>query len=105
MAIRIKKALEFKSRQSEVKQKKRRRMSKIGQKIDKVVSGKNKHNYFFNFNSVEQTLLICAIVVCMAGVIFDTSLFANPRNAQDNMTKDVVGVFVAVVLGFSIVYY
>jgi hypothetical protein len=105
MAIRIKKALEFKSRQSEVKQKKRRRMSKIGQKIDKVVSGTYKHNYFFNFNSVEQTLLICAIVVCMAGVIFDTSLFANPRNAQDNMTKDVVGVFVAVVLGFSIVYY
>ncbi len=105
MAIRIKKALEFKAKQDASKQKKRKRMSQIGRQIDKIVTKTYKHNYFFNFNSVEQTLLVCAIVICMAGVVFDTSMFANPRTVQDHTTKNLVGVFVAVVLGFSIVYY
>ena len=106
MEMRIKQALEFKMKQKEGRRLKRRRLSAIGKGLDTI---KNKtfedHHYFFNFNSVEQTLLTSAILVCMAGIIFVSDGMKNPITAEQKFSKVIIAYVVGGILAFSIVYY
>jgi hypothetical protein len=36
-----------------------------------------KREYFWDFNTVEQVLLSCAILVCLSGVMFESDRFRN----------------------------
>jgi hypothetical protein len=58
-----------------------------------------------NFNSVEQTLLTCAIAVCMAGIIFVSEGMENPNTPEQAAAKAIIAYMVGAILAFSIVYY
>jgi hypothetical protein len=59
--------------------------------------------FFFDFNTVEQTLLACAIFVCLAGIMFESPRF-DERDDLD-WQKDSLTYVIIIVIVFSIVYY
>ena len=104
--IGLKRALAFKSKQNEGRKRKRRRLSAIGKGIEAIKNANFEgRNYFFNFNSVEKTLLFCAILICMSGVIFGTKLMNEPKTEEQKTVKLLVGLIVIGIVLFSMVYY
>jgi hypothetical protein len=102
----IQRALAFKRKQKEGRSHKRRRLSAIGKGLEALKNADyNDHQYFFNFNTVEKTLLFCAILVCLSGVIFGSELFEDPKTRDQKVMKDMVGVVVVFILLWSVVYY
>jgi hypothetical protein len=57
---------------------------------DKELSDKKAGNYFFDYNTVEATLLACAVLICLIGVMFESGRFNEDR--QDLAGQ--VGVFI-----------
>ena len=65
---------------------------------------KNKTNvYFFDYNTVERVLLASSIVVCLAGIMFESGRF----NERPDLIwqRDTITVVVIAVVVFSIMYY
>lgn len=70
---------------------------------DSYVKRKQKAKFYFNFNTVEQTLLACAILVCLAGIMFESPRFIERDDL--NWQKDTLTYLIILVIVFSIVYY
>ena len=76
--------------------------------------GKSKYDdtreYFFDYNTVEQVLLSCAVLVCLAGVMFESDRF-QAEDASGALRygwqRDVVTVLIIrfVVFLFVSIYY
>ena len=60
--------------------------------------------HFWDYNTVEMVLLACSILVCLAGVMFESDRFNAGRKDLDfqrlMITFGVMGV-----VGFSMFYY
>ena len=74
--------------------------TKVTQRILKTTGGKE---YFWNYNTIEATLLACAVFVCLAGIMFESSQFDDRPDLI--WMQDMIAVLVAIVLIFSFVYY
>merc|ERR1711871_552570 len=64
-----------------------------------------EREYFWDFNTVEQVLLSCAILVCVAGVMFESDRFKSDVNNRYSWQRDLITFLVILVVFFSIVYY
>jgi len=70
---------------------------------DSYAISKKAKKFFFDFNTVEQTLLACAILVCLAGIMFESPRFEERDDLQ--WQKDTLTYLIILVIVFSIVYY
>lgn len=59
--------------------------------------------YFFDYNTVERELLMAAILVCLAGVMYESGRFENRPDLQ--WQSDMLAICVGLVLFLSITYY
>ena len=72
---------------------------------------KKQREYFFDYNTVEQVLLACAIFVCLAGVMFESDRFDDAENGslvtQNRYAwqRDMITFATGFVIIFSLVYY
>ena len=64
--------------------------------------------YFFDYNSVELTLLFCGILVCLAGIMFESDRFEVDGNASTSMRyawqRDSVTYIVIFIVMMSFIY-
>jgi hypothetical protein len=67
---------------------------------DKVVQ------FFFDYNTVEQFLLFCAVLVCLAGVMFESDRFKETVDGglRYSWQRDMVTFFVAFIVMTSLLY-
>jgi len=75
-------------------------------KADKKQSKKDDHtrrSYFFDYNTVESTLLGCAVIVCLSGVMFENERFKDRSDVA--WEKEVMTWCVFAVIFGSIFYY
>lgn len=56
-------------------------------------------NIFFDYNTVESVLLFCAILVCLAGVLF------NSGGLEEARDRELVTWVLVLVVFFSLVYF
>ena len=59
--------------------------------------------YFFDYNTVEQTLLGCAVLVCLSGVMFENERFLTRTDV--NFEKELITWCVFGVIFGSLIYY
>ena len=53
--------------------------------------------YFWNYNTIEATLLACAVFVCLAGIMFESSQFDDRPDLI--WMQDMIAVVVAIAIG------
>jgi hypothetical protein len=59
--------------------------------------------HFWDYNTVEALLLACAVLVCLAGIMFESDRFENRSDII--WQRDIITVGVFMVIIFSVVYY
>ena len=64
-----------------------------------------KREYFWDFNTVEQVLLSCAILVCLSGVMFESDRFSNDKANRYIWQRTFLTYCVILVVIFSLCYY
>ena len=69
-----------------------------------------KRQYFFDYNTVEQVLLACAILVCLTGVMFESDRFQESDNralVQDRYgwQRELITYVAIFIVIFSLMYY
>merc|ERR1711968_141997 len=88
--------------------KKRSKRDMSNRKKKQVVK---QREYFFDYNTVEQVLLACAIFVSLAGVMFESDRFDDDKNGslvKENRyawQRDMITYITGTVVIFSFVYY
>ena len=66
-----------------IKKKKMRLKNTFSEKFDRFDDSKNKKmKYFWDYNTIEATLLACGIVVCLSGVMFESGRFDGRPDLQ-----------------------
>jgi hypothetical protein len=79
-----------------------------------LADGKGKHfgyrkkeqrHYFWDYNTVEQVLLASAILVALAGVMFESDRFENDKSGAYAWQRDLITYLILVVVFFSLTYY
>jgi hypothetical protein len=78
------------------------------EEMDKEFEKKNKiheREYFWDFNTVEQVLLSCAILVCLSGVMFESDRFANDDANRYIWQRTALTYAVILIVIFSFLYY
>merc|ERR1711998_239818 len=78
--------------------------SDLKSKRDQLNQG-SATEYFFDYNTVEAVLLCCAILVCLAGVMFDSSQFADDKAGRYEWQKTLITFMITCVIFGSISYY
>ena len=58
--------------------------------------------FCFNYNTVESVLLFCAVLVNLAGVMFESNRFETD---YFQVQKDIITVVVLIIIFFSIIYF
>ena len=61
--------------------------------------------YFWDFNTVEQVLLSCAILVCLSGVMFESDRFSNDDANRYIWQRTTLTYAVILIVVFSLLYY
>jgi hypothetical protein len=59
--------------------------------------------YIFDYNTVEMILLACSVLVCLAGIMFESDRFAGREDLGWQRSIITAGVFM--VISFSMIYY
>jgi len=82
----------------------------VASNADGLRSEHRRREYFFDYNTVEQILLACAIFVCVAGVMFESDRFteSGPQAssaARYRWMRESITYFTIIVVLFSFVYY
>jgi hypothetical protein len=85
------------------------RFSDLGIKIEQKKTEETQAiQFFFDYNTVERFLLFCAVLVCLAGIMFESDRFqetdALTGNLRYSWQRDMVTVFVAVIVIVSFDY-
>jgi len=78
-------------------------LGKFDEIDDSYAKARQLQKYFWDFNTVEQTLLACAILVCLAGIMFESPRFDERDDLQ--WQKDLITYLIIIVIVYSIVYY
>ena len=74
---------------------------------DKASAKPNRTEYFFDYNTVELALLFCAVLVCLAGVMFESDRFKatdNDGSLRYAWQRDLVTYIVIFIVLCSFVY-
>ena len=74
---------------------------------DKASVKSNRTEYFFDYNTVELALLFCAVLVCLAGVMFESDRFKatdNDGSLRYAWQRDLVTYIVIFIVLCSFVY-
>ena len=74
---------------------------------DKASAKSSKRDYFFDYNTVELALLFCAVLVCLAGVMFESDRFKatdNNGSLRYAWQRDLVTYIVIFIVLCSFVY-
>ena len=77
------------------------------QKKQKNKDQKNSVDYFFDYNTVELSLLFCAVLVCLAGIMFESDRFKETTGSgtmRYAWQRDMVTYVVIVIVLCSFVY-
>jgi hypothetical protein len=61
--------------------------------------------YFWDYNTVEQVLLACAILVALAGVMFESDRFQNDISGAFLWQRELITYLTILVVIFSLAYY
>ena len=80
-------------------------------KADTQPSGNDKldvdslvhETHFWDYNTVEALLLACAVLVCLAGIMFESDRFENRNDILWQRDMITAGVFIVII--FSVLYY
>jgi hypothetical protein len=64
---------------------------------------KTETTYFFDYNTVERVLLASSIVICLAGIMFETGRFVGRKDLY--WQRDTITIVVLLTVVFSLVYY
>jgi hypothetical protein len=62
-------------------------------------------DYYFDYNTVEQVLLMCAILLCLCAIMFKSGRFDNVSTVQDILFREGLLVFAGGTIVLSLVYY
>ena len=73
--------------------------------ITQVRAGGKSREYFWDYNTVEQVLLTCLIVICLSGIMFESDRFQAGGTTAFMWQRDLITWLVIFVLLFSIIYY
>merc|ERR1711871_547280 len=77
--------------------------SKLNQKKDAM---RNKvADYYFDYNTVEQVLLMCAILLCLCAIMFKSGRFDSVSTLQDVLFKEGLLLFAGGTIVVSLLYY
>merc|ERR1712100_690659 len=79
--------------------------SDSGNLIHRIGMGDHKQKYFWDYNTVEQILLACAILVCLSGIMFESDRFKNDKFGKFAWQRELITWCILFVVIFSIVYY
>ena len=66
-------------------------------------SDTTRRNYYFDYNTVEATLLGCAVLVCLSGVMFENERFKNRDDVL--YEKEIMTYAVFLIIFGSVIYY
>ncbi len=80
----------------------RRYKKKLEDKKEEKLSREAVKSYFWDYNTVEATMLACAIFVCLSGVMFESGQFQRPDLEYQ---KEIITWLTLLVLAFSFLYY
>jgi hypothetical protein len=85
------------------------RFSDLGLNMGKKKNEEDKAvQFFFDYNTVERFLLFCAVLVCLAGIMFESDRFqetdALTGKLRYSWQRDMVTVFVCVIVVISFDY-
>merc|ERR1712166_510256 len=64
---------------------------------------RKQKQYYWDFNTVEQVLISCAILVCLAGIMFESDRFQGSN--QFGWQGDLLTYLTILLIFFSIFYY
>lgn len=73
--------------------------------INSKLAKNQKREYFWDFNTVEQVLLSCAILVCLSGVMFESDRFSNDTANRHKWQRETLTYAVIILVIFSLLYY
>ena len=107
IAGKIKKAREFK-KMKEKRNKVRKKGIKLGDKKQQQSlkqKERKQHVYFWDYNTVEQVLLACAILVALAGVMFESDRFINDKTNAFAWQREMITYIIIIIVISSLVYY
>merc|ERR1712178_407349 len=105
IAGKIKKAREFKN-MKEKRNKVRKKGVKLGDKKQSLKKKERKqHVYLWDYNTVEQVLLACAILVALAGVMFESDRFINDKTNAFAWQREMITYIIIIIVISSLVYY
>jgi len=78
---------------------------KVRGSMSDIVTGRavDMHQYFWDYNTIELFLLGCAIIVCIAGIMFESESYETRTNLDTYL--EVLAVFVMIIIVWSLVYY
>jgi hypothetical protein len=75
----------------------------------KASAGRKKVlEYFWDYNTVEAVLLACAILICLAGVMFESDRFADQADGQVSRhawQRDIITYATIMLVFVSLIYY
>ena len=107
IAGKIKKAREFK-KMKEKRNKVHKKGIKLGDKKQQQSlkqKERKQHVYFWDYNTVEQVLLACAILVALAGVMFESDRFINDKTNAFAWQREMITYIIIIIVISSLVYY
>jgi len=59
--------------------------------------------YFFDYNTVEMVLLLCAVLICLSGIMFESGRFEDQASLL--YQRDIIAYIAIIVVVMSLVYY
>jgi hypothetical protein len=68
-------------------------------------TSENRATHFWDYNVVEQVLISSAILVCLAGVMFESDRFSQDTETVFSWQRDVITYLTIIVILFSLAYY
>lgn len=66
-----------------------RTISAARNKIEELSDQKRAHNYFFDYNTVEQVLLMCSIFMCLVAIMLQSEKFRVPVENSNGLFRPV----------------
>lgn len=91
--------------------KKQKRKIRTVKNLDEYVATKGvKKNleYFWDYNTVEAVLLACSILICLAGVMFESDRFADSAEGEVSRhawQRDIITYATILLVFISLIYY
>merc|ERR1711998_758690 len=100
MHLRIRNNIEHVKEQVKRKEKAKMRFTSTGVDLGKRKVEDKVLQFFFDYNTVEQFLLFCAVLVCLAGVMFESDRFKETVDGglRYSWQRDMVTFFVAFIV-------